>query len=248
MKKTALITGSSRGIGKHIAFKLALSNYQVVVTGRDLADVEKTCSEIKKQNGTALPFVADLTTTEGVAAALKFVNEKAGALDLLVTNIGSGKTSHDTIVEIDEWKRIFDINFFSAVLSINAFLPLLEKTKGQIVCIASIAGIEKITAPITYSVAKAAVIASVQHLMRPLAEKGIRINAISPGNVWIEDGSWGKKMKENPTRVNDIIQNQVALKKFVEPEEIANAVLFTVHNLSMTGQNIVIDGGQTRQR
>jgi len=84
-------------------------------------------------------------------------------------------------------------------------------------------------------------------MMRPLAEKGVRINAVSPGNVWIENGSWDKKMKENPARVNDLIQNQVALQKFVGPDEVADAVWFSVKNPSITGQNIVVDAGQTRQ-
>lgn len=248
MKKTALITGSSRGIGREIALKLAEENYTVVVTGRNQADVDKTCNEIKSLNGNAMAWVGDLTTESGLKEALEFVLEKFSGLDVLVTNIGSGKTSQELVVEVSEWKRVFDINFFSAVGAINTFLPLLEKSKGQIVCISSIAGIEKITVALSYSVAKAAVISLVQQMMRPLAEKGIRINAISPGNVWIENGSWDKKMKENPARVNDIIQNQVALKKFVGADEIADAVWFTIKHPSITGQNFVIDAGHSRQR
>lgn len=247
MKKTAFVTGSSRGIGREIAIRLAEENYTVVVTGRNKGDVETTTAEIKALNGNAYSLVADLTAENGLKEALVFVEKNLGQLDVLVTNIGSGKTSQDVIVDLAEWKRIFDINFFSAVGAINTFLPLLEKTKGQIVCISSIAGIEKISVALSYSVAKAAVISLVQQMMRPLAAKGVRINAVSPGNVWIENGSWDKKMKENPARVNDIIQNQVALQKFVGPDEIADAVWFTVKNPSITGQNIVIDAGQTRQ-
>jgi len=247
MKKTAFVTGSSRGIGREIALRLAEENYTVVVTGRSKEDVEKTTAEINSLNGEALSLVADLTSDGGLKEALAFVDKNLGRLDVLVTNIGSGKTSQDVVVELSEWKRVFDINFFSAVSAINTFLPLLEKNKGQIVCISSIAGIEKISVALSYSVAKAAIISLVQQMMRPLAAKGVRINAVSPGNVWIENGSWDKKMKDNPARVNDIIQNQVALQKFVGPDEVADAVWFTVKNPSMTGQNIVIDAGQTRQ-
>lgn len=247
MKKTALITGSSRGIGQFIALKLAQQNYRVIITGRNETDVNLTCQNINSNGGDAVGFIDDLTTELGLQRTYKFVTENFNQLDVLVTNIGSGKTSHDTIVDLQEWKKIFDINFFSCVLAVNTFLPLLEKSSGQIACISSIAGIEKITAPISYSVAKAAVISYVQHLARPLAAKKIRINAISPGNVWIENGSWYNKMKQDPERVNDIIQNQVALKQFVKPEEIANAVWFSIENPSVTGQNIIIDAGQTRQ-
>ncbi|MGZ3691024.1 MAG: SDR family NAD(P)-dependent oxidoreductase [Pseudobdellovibrio sp.] len=247
MRKIALITGSSRGIGQHIALKLSKENYTVIITGRHQTDIDSTCDQIKKNGGVCEAFLGDLTTEEGLKNSLEFVTQKFNQLDVLVTNIGSGKTPNENIVEIAEWKRVFDINFFSAVLAVNTFLPLIEKTQGQIVCIASIAGIEKITAPISYSVAKAAVIAYVQNLMRPLSEKKVRINAVSPGNVWIENGSWYNKMQQDPSRTQGIIQNQVALKKFVEPQEIANAVWFTIENPSMTGQNIVVDAGQTRQ-
>ncbi len=247
MRKIALITGSSRGIGQHIALKLSKQNYVVVITGRNQADIDSTCARINKAGGEAHAFTGDLTTEEDLKKSLHFVTEKFNQLDVLVTNLGSGKTPNENIVDIPEWKRVFDINFFSAVLAVNTFLPLIEKAKGQIVCISSIAGIEKISAPISYSVAKAALISYVQNLMRPLSEKNVRINAVSPGNVWIENGSWFNKMKQDPERTNDIIQNQVALKKFVEPEEIANAVWFTIENSSVTGQNFVIDAGQTRQ-
>ena len=247
MKKIALVTGSSRGIGRHIALKLAEHSYQVVVTGRDKADVEKTTADIKKIGGAAFSFIGDLTTQTGLQQVSDYISKDFVQLDLLVTNIGSGKTPNETIVDINEWKRVFDINFFSAVMAVNIFLPLIEKSKGQVVCISSIAAIEKITVAVSYSVAKAALLSYVQQLMRPLAEKGVRINAVSPGNVWIENGSWDKKMQENPDRVNDLIQNHVALKKFVDPFDIANAVLFAAQNPSLTGQNLVVDAGQTRQ-
>ena len=248
MEKTAFITGSSRGIGREIAIKLAQENYQVVITGRDKSDVEKTCAEIKALNGVALPFVGDLTTEDGIKAAVQFVSANCKSLNVLVTNIGSGRSPHELVVDILEWKRVFDINFFSTVAAINSFLPMLALSKGQIVCISSVAGMEKMDIPITYSVAKAAVLSFVQQSMRPLAEKGIRINAVSPGSVWIENGSWDRKMKADPTKVSAMIQNQFALKKFVGAEEIADAVWLTIKSPSMTGQNVVIDAGQLRQR
>jgi 3-oxoacyl-[acyl-carrier protein] reductase len=247
MKKTAFITGSSRGIGREIAIRLAEENYQVVVTGREKSDVEKTCAEIKALKGEALPFVGDLTTESGLKSALQFLNASAASIDVLVTNIGSGKTPNEVTVELPEWKRVFEINFFSAVAAINTFLPALEKSKGQIICISSVAGVEKLNIPVTYSVAKAALISLVHQMMRPLAEKSIRINAISPGSVWIENGSWDKKMKENPARVNAMVENEIALKKFVGPDEIADAVWFIIKNPSVTGQNLVIDAGHSRQ-
>ena len=243
MKKVALVTGSSRGIGKAIAVKLARQDYTVIVTGRNSKDVEDTCLEIKN----SISLVVDLTSASGIEQAAQFVATHFGQLDLLVTNIGSGKTPKEIVVGIEEWKRVFDINLFSAIGTVNALFPLLEKVCGQIICISSIAGIENINAPASYSVAKAALIAYVKNMMRPLSEKKMRINCVSPGNVWIENGSWFNKMQQNPQQVKELIQNQVALKKFVKPEEIAETVCFISQNESLTGQNIIVDAGQTRQ-
>lgn len=245
-QKIALVTGSSKGIGKHIALKLAKEGYHVVLTARNQSELSETCREFSNM-GLSCSFVAgDMTSETGLSAALDTISN-LGRLDVLVTNIGSGKTPNEVTVSTTEWKRVFDINFFSTVEAINIFMCILEKSKGQIVCISSIAGIEKITAPISYSVAKAAVISLVKNMMRPLSEKQMRINSISPGNVWIDNGSWDNKMKTDPERVKNIIENQVALKKFVQPEEIANAVWFAVSTPSVTGQNITVDAGQTRQ-
>lgn len=246
IKKIALVTGSSRGIGKHIALKLASENYHVVLTARNETELKNTANEILNKNLSCSYVVTDMLTESGLKTALAEV-EKLGRLDVLITNIGSGKTPNETSVDVIEWKRIFDINFFSVVSAINIFLPHLEKSKGQIACISSIAGIEKINVPISYSVAKAAVISLVKQMMRPLSEKNIRINSVSPGSVWVEGGSWDNKMKADPTKVNSMLQSEVALKKFVQPEEIANAVWFTISNPSMTGQNITVDAGHTRQ-
>lgn len=246
VKKVALVTGSSRGIGKHIALKLANENYHVVLTARNEAELKNTAQEILNKNLTCSYVACDMLTDTGLKTALS-VLEKIGRLDVLVTNIGSGKTPNEVSVDVTEWKRIFDINFFSVVSAINTFLPLLEKSKGQVACISSIAAIEKIAVPISYSVAKSAVISLVKQMMRPLSEKNIRINSVSPGSVWIEGGSWDNKMKADPAKVNSMLQNDVALKKFVQPEEIANAVWFTISNPSVTGQNITVDAGHTRQ-
>ena len=243
----ALVTGSSKGIGRSIAHNLSEIGYHVIINARNAEELNKTCYEIQSKAGKCSTFSGDLTDPNQIGLCAEFVKNKFGKLDLLVTNIGSGRTDSGAVSDITEWKRIFDINFFSTVSAINAFLPLLEKNHGHICCISSIAGIEKIDIPISYSVAKAAVISLVKQMMRPLAEKNIRINAVSPGMTFFENGSWDRKMKQDPNRISELVRTQVALKKFVTPEEVADAVRFLAVNKSMTGQNIVIDAGHTRQ-
>lgn len=247
MSKVSLITGSSRGIGRHIALKLAQQKYTLIITGRNQADIEQTCHDITQLGARALALKADLATEAGLQFALQFLEQNKLSLDLLVCNIGSGKSANTPVVDMADWRNMFEINFFSTVMAYNTFYPKLVASKGHIVCISSIAGVEKLFTPTTYSVAKAAVISFVKQMMRPLAEVGVRINCVSPGLVWADHGSWQRRMKENPEFVQNIIQNEIPFKKFVQADEVADAVWFLESNLSMTGQNIVLDNGHTRQ-
>lgn len=246
-QQIALVTGSSRGIGRHIALKLARENYTVIVNGRSEADVTSVMLQIQKEGGTAVELIGDMTTEAGLKQAAELVRFHGGTLDLLVCNIGSGKTPHDLLTDIPEWKRMFDLNFFSSVSAVNHLLEFIEKTHGHIVFISSIAGIERMVAATVYSVAKAALISYMQMMMRPLAAKKVRINTVSPGCVWVEGGSWDVKMRNDPKAVNTLIQNEVALQQFVQADEVAAAVWFLHNTNSMTGQNIVVDAGYTRQ-
>jgi NAD(P)-dependent dehydrogenase (short-subunit alcohol dehydrogenase family) len=243
----ALITGSSRGIGRSIAFNLSELGYHVVINSRNEDELNKTKLEIQGKAKKCSTFMGDLTDPKQIELCAEFIKNNFGRLDLLVTNIGSGRTENNLITDLAEWKRIFDINFFSAVCAINSFLPLIEKNQGHICCISSIAGIEKIDIPISYSVAKAALVSLVKQMMRPLAEKQVRINSVSPGMTFFENGSWDRKLKQDPLRVNELVRTQVALKKFVTPEDVADCVRFLEVNKSMTGQNIIVDAGHTRQ-
>ena len=246
-QQIALVTGSSRGIGRHIALKLARENYTVIVNGRSEADVTAVAMQIQNEGGKAVELISDLTTEEGLQQAAELIRYHGGNLDFLVCNVGTGKTPNELTTDINEWKRMFDVNFFSAVSAVNHLLGFIEKNHGHIVLISSIAGIEKMFTPTIYGVTKAALISFMQQMMRPLAEKKVRINTVSPGPVWVEGGSWDNKMRQDPQSVNDLIQNQVALQQFVQADEVASAVWFLQNNGSMTGQNIVVDAGFTRQ-
>lgn len=246
-QQIALVTGSSRGIGRHIALKLARENYTVIVNGRSEADVTAVANQIQNEGGKAVELIADLSSEPGLRQAAELIRYHGGQLDLLVCNIGSGKTSNELTVDIAEWKRMFDLNFFSAVSAVNHLLEFILKSHGHIVLISSIAGIEKMFTPAIYGVTKAALISYMHQMMRPFAEKKVRINAVSPGPVWVEGGSWDKKMRQDPQGVNDLIKNQVAMQQFVQADEVASAVWFLQNNGSMTGQNIVVDAGFTRQ-
>ena len=113
MSQIALVTGSSRGIGRQIAIQLAQGNFTVIINGRSEKDVSATCLEIQNLGGVAVPFVGDLTIEAEIKKAYDFIQLKYMKLDLLVCNIGgSSKTPNQLNVNVTEWKRIFDLNFF----------------------------------------------------------------------------------------------------------------------------------------
>lgn len=241
--KTALITGSSKGIGKAIARSLHDEGCNIVLNSRNIDELNNVVKNFKN----ASCFAADVTNPESCANLVKHVLEKWSHLDILVCNVGSGSSIPPGNENILEWKRVFDINFHSATNMVEAAKESLSKTQGTIVCISSIAGLEVLGAPITYSVSKAALNSYVKSISKPLAKQGIRINAIAPGNIFFEGSVWEKKLSENPDGVRKMLDEQVALHRFGRPEEIADFVTFLTSRCTFaTGEVFVLDGGQLR--
>ncbi len=244
MKKVALVSGSSKGIGKAIAKELLGSEYIVYINGRDKANVESCVSEL---GGCAKPLIADLCVEDSVTSSLEYILNAEKRLDLLVCNIGSGRSVLGYDISLDEYKRVFDINFFSAVVLSTKAINSLKESHGNIIFISSIAGCEPLGAPIAYSCAKTALLAYSKNLAYEVAKYGIRVNSISPGNVMFGGSTWDDKIKVDKQKVLDYISSNVPLNTFVTPEDIARAVMFLEASEFVTGSNIIIDGGQTRK-
>ncbi len=143
-----------------------------------------------------------------------------------------------------------DVNLFATTNMIEAARPIMQRGNGDraIVCVSSICGLAALGAPVTYSAAKAALNATVRGLARPLAEVGIRINAVAPGNILFDGGTWARKLAENKQGVDDMLAREVALRRLGSPEEIADVVGFLASPRAafITGTVIVADGGQLR--
>jgi 3-oxoacyl-[acyl-carrier protein] reductase len=239
-KKVALVTGSSKGIGKGIAKELLENDYIVYINGRDLKSLEKTARELKSEVKIA---AVDLTIESNIKETLEAIVKDEGRLDLVVANIGSGKSVSGWNVDTQEYKRIFDINFFSAV-SLATQSAQMMKSGGHIVLIASIAGCEALGAPIAYSSAKTALLSFAKSFSQSTAKINIRVNSISPGNVMFEGSTWDDKMKTDKESVEKYIEDNVPLNSFASPKDIAKAVIYLEESIFTTGANIVVDGGQ----
>jgi 3-oxoacyl-[acyl-carrier protein] reductase len=170
-----------------------------------------------------------------------------GGLDILVCNAGSGQSVPPGMETEAEWRRVLDLNLFSALNMISAARPHMRRG-GAIVCISSICGLAALGAPVTYSAAKAALNAAVRGLARPLAGNGLRINAVAPGNILFPGGTWARKLAEDKASVDAMLAREVAMVRLGKPEEIADLAVFLASPRAgfVTGTVYVADGGQLR--
>ena len=172
-----------------------------------------------------------------------------GRLDILVCNVGSGGSvppGHETAAE---WHRVFGLNLWSATNAIEAAKDALCGSRGAIVCISSICGVEVVPgAPVTYSAAKAALNAYVRGIARPFGKDQVRINAIAPGNILFDGSVWDRKARENPMAMAQMLERDVALARLGDLQSIADwaAWLASPRCNFVTGQIYVVDGGQVR--
>jgi 3-oxoacyl-[acyl-carrier protein] reductase len=248
-RKVAFVAGSSRGIGKAIARALLREGYTTVITGRDPASVQVTVQEFTAEFGAAaLHFTGDLSKPTVIRDAFDKLKGACGpSLDALVVNLGSGRGRAGWDLTDEDWVAAFDVNFWAAVRISHAAIPALS-SGASITFVSSIAGVERVPAPLPYCAAKAALINYAKNLSWAVAERGIRVNCIAPGNILFPGGSWEKHLQDKREQVLEYVHSEVAMKRFGTPEEIADAVVFLTSAKAsfMTGECMVVDGGQSR--
>ena len=249
--RVAFVAGSSRGIGRAVAFALAREGARVVVTGRDPETLARTTDELGCAFGSdrVLSLCGDLTGTAFIESAVAETVTKFGGLDVVCANVGSGRGRPDWDLDDGEWISFLRVNLLGGVRVVRAAVPYLKRSPAPaVVFTASIAGMESLGAPIGYESAKAAIIAAAKNLSRSLAEFGVRVNVVAPGNVLFEGGAWADKLAADRTGTLRIIESGVPMKRFGTPEEIADTVAFLASARAsfITGACLVVDGGQTR--
>lgn len=242
--KTALVSGASRGIGLAIARMLHAEGCRVALLARGQEGLDHAAKDFE---GRALLQACDAADPAQAQAGVAAIVQQTGGLDVLVCNAGSGASVPPGSETEAEWRRVLDINLFSALNVIAAARPHMRKG-GAIICISSIAGLAALGAPVAYSAAKAALNAAVKGLARPLAAEGLRINAIAPGNILFPGGTWDRKLAENRAGVEAMLAREVALGRLGTPEEVAALAVFLASARAsfITGSILVADGGQLR--
>ena len=243
--KVALVTGSSRGIGRAIAQTLYDEGCRVALNGRNAKELAKVTASLPG----ALGVVGDVTSAEVAKRVVAEVVHKFGMLDILVCNVGSGSSVQPGNETPEEWQRVFKLNLWSTTNSVEAARESLAASKGSIVCISSICGLEVVpNAPVTYSAAKAALHAYVRGIARPLGKIGVRINAVAPGNILFESSVWLSKLNEDKESVEAMLLRDVAMGSLGVPQDIANLVAYISSSRAnfATGSIWALDGGQIR--
>ena len=243
--KVILVTGSSSGIGFGIAEAFKKKGATIVLNSRH----ENTLIKAQEDLGGVCGIVADVTEPSQAKFLIEEVIRQFGQLDSLVCNVGSGRSVPPGMEDYDEWQRVFSTNLWSATNMVEVSKQHLEKVKGNIICISSICGSEVIPgAPTTYSVAKAALNGYVKSTSRALGKLGIRINAVSPGNILFEDSIWNKKIKENKEEVMSMLDKEVPIMQLGDIQDIGELCCYLSSSYAkfITGSVCVADGGQTR--
>jgi len=245
--KNFLVTGSSRGIGEAIAKKFASEHANVGLVARTESKLCQTAENLRKEFSSQIDYwTSDLTNHDAVQHLKELVCKKWSKINGLVLNVGDGRSVHEAISSEQLWSSVWKTNFDSALFTVRLFLPYLQKSKGSIVFISSICGVESVGAPTDYSVAKSALIALSKNLSRKVAPN-VRVNVVAPGNIYFKGGTWDEKIKSNKARVDTMLESQVPMKRFGTPDEIADAVVFlsSARSSFITGSTLVVDGGQT---
>lgn len=245
--KTAIVTGSSRGIGKEIAKQLVFSGANVVISSRDLGACENTASEINLGNeagdGLAFPISAHIGKYEDLKKLHGLTIEKFGHPDILVTNAAINPIYGPMIsMEEEEFSKILNTNVVANFHLIKLVATGMKKKKsGSIIVVSSIGGIRADDNIGGYCVSKAADLQMVRNLASEFGKYGIRVNAISPGLVKTE---FARKLWEDE-EITSIIEKKTPLRRLGRPEEFGGIAVFLASEASSfaTGQNFIIDGG-----
>lgn len=242
--KTAIVTGSGRGIGEGIVVAFAREGANVVVMDRNLNNAQQVAKKIEAAGGRAMAFEADVTKKATLDAMVAATVKQFGALDILVNNAGieaPPALTHEITEE--QWDRVIGVNLKGVFLCCQAVLPqMIRQNSGRIVQIASTAAIRMtFFGSIDYTTSKHGVAGLSHHLAWEVADHHITVNTICPGGVvtpLMEHGTTAEFREAVPKRL-------IPLGRMCTPDEIAQAAIFLASDRAamITGQMLAVDGG-----
>lgn len=238
--KVALVTGASRGIGRHIALQLAQRGADVAINYRSRqAEGDEVAKEIEATGVRALAFQADLSKMPEARSLVRQVQDQWGHIDILVNNAGITKDKSMKKLTDDDWNDVLDTNLGSVYATCSEVLKIMMDQKyGRIINITSFVGQAGNFGQANYAASKGGIIAFTKTLALEMAKYNITVNAIAPGFTETE------MLAQVPENIREQIIARVPMGRFGKPEEIARAVVFlAAEGDYITGQQINVNGG-----
>lgn len=243
--KSALITGSTKGIGREIARTLAAEGCNVSICARKQEEVEAAVKELSTYGVKVFGEVVDVANAESLEAWVAHSADALGGIDIFIPNVSAGGADASEA----GWRMNFEADMLSTWRGVQATLPYLEKSAAAaIVVISSTAAIEAFAGAVPYGAMKAALLNYAGNLAIELADKGIRVNAVSPGPIFIENGAWDN-IKQAMPEIYESTVAAIPMGRMGSASEVANQVAVLVSPVAgfTTGTNVVIDGGFTKR-
>ena len=243
--KVALITGSTKGIGRSIAEELARCGAKVVISSRKAEACEQVAAELKAKGYEALAVACHVGRKDDLQHLVDTTLKAWGRIDVLVCNAATNPV-YGTTLEIsdDAWDKIMQTNVKGTFWLANMVLPqMAERGEGSVILLSSIAGLRGNTVIGTYGVSKAAEAALARNLAVEWGPRGIRVNSIAPGLIRTD---FAQALLDDPERVR-VAEQKTPLRRIGDPVDIAGVAVFLASPASayVTGQLIVADGGET---
>jgi 3-oxoacyl-[acyl-carrier protein] reductase len=235
--KNAIVTGSTRGIGKEVARALAESGARVAIVGRDLAKAQSVATDLGHN---AMGFACDVSNTGEVTKLIADVEKEFGGIDILVNNAGLTRDNLVMRLKDEDWDDVMNANLRGAFAAIRAVSRgMMKKRSGRIINMASVVGLNGNKGQANYAASKAGLIALTKSVAKELGSRNILVNAIAPGFIATE-------MTDAMTpEAKSALTGLIPLERLGRTEDIASAVVFLAsdHASYITGQVLVVDGG-----
>ena len=245
--RVAIVTGSSRGLGKATATALAGEGARVVLNARTESSLRATAQELRAAGGSVEPVAADVTTESGCSLLVDAAMRRFGQVDILVNNAGGGTRANLMSPDTD-WSAALDWMLWPSLRLSRMVAPgMRERRRGVIVMIASIYGRELGGSP-TYQLVKSAQLSLAKALARELAPDNVRVLSVAPGSISFPGGSWWRRQQEDPEGMARFVAQEMPLGRFGRAEEVGDVVAFLCSERAslVTGACIPVDGCQGR--